>query len=241
MREGRVLDLAEHLERMAAAADRLEIALQPRERLRATVFRAAAAERAPFGWLKILATRGGRTVVFTGPMDPADEGRAVSAVLLPWRRNPAGPLAGLKTLSYAASTVGLEHARRLGADEGLWLNTRGHLAEGCTCNLFVVSGRKLFTPGERDGILPGVVRGLVLRAAARLGYVRHEGKVRLKRLSRSDEAFLTSSLCGIRPLIRFDGRAVGSGSDGPVTRRLARAVAEMRRAEGSGVKVNERT
>lgn len=240
VRDGRVLDLAQHLERIAAAANRLEIPLQSREQLRATVLRAAAAERAPFGWLKILATRGGRTVVFTGPMDSADEGRSVSAVLLPWRRNTAGPLVGLKTLNYAASAIGLEHARRLGADEGLWLNTRGHLAEGCSCNLFVVSGRKLFTPGERDGILPGVMRGLVLRAAAGLGFARHEGKVRLKRLSGADEAFLTSSLCGIRPLIRFNGRAVGSGREGPVTRRLARAVAEMRRADGADAKVKER-
>ena len=59
----------------------------------------------------------------------------------------------------------MEQARRQGADEGLWLNSRGHLAEGCTSNVFVVQGGKLFTPAERDGILPGVVRALTLRAA----------------------------------------------------------------------------
>jgi branched-subunit amino acid aminotransferase/4-amino-4-deoxychorismate lyase len=85
-----------------------------------------------------------------------------------------------------------------------------------------------------------VVRGLALQAAARLGYARHEGKVRLKRLLAADEAFLTSSLCAIRPLVRFDGRPVGSGRPGPVTRRIAEAVAAMRHASRSGAKVEER-
>ena len=240
VRHGRVLDLAAHLERMSAAADRLSIPMEPPAGLRATVLLAAAAERAPCAWLKILATRGGRSMVFTGPMDPSAEGRSVAVVLLPWRRNREGALTGLKTLNYAESVIGLEEARRRGADEGLWLNTRGHLAEGCTCNLFVVQARKLFTPAVRDGILPGVVRTLVLRAAARLGYTRHEGKLRLKRLLRADEAFLTSSLCGVRPLTRFNGRPVGPGRPGPVTLRLAEAVAGMRQADGSDARVKER-
>jgi branched-subunit amino acid aminotransferase/4-amino-4-deoxychorismate lyase len=239
VRDGRVLDLADHLERMSTASERLGIPLPPRETLRATVLRAAASERAPFGWLKILATRGGRSIVLTGAMDPAEEGRSVTAVLLPWRRNPAGPLSGLKTLNYAANEIGLEEARRRGADEGIWLNSHGHLAEGCTSNLFVVQGRKLFTPGEREGILPGVVRGLVLRAAGGLGFARHEGKVRQVRLLRAGEAFLTSSLCGVRPLISFNGRPVGTGRPGPVTLRLAGAVGEMRQAEGEDAKVEE--
>ena len=72
-------------------------------------------------------------------------------------------------MNYAANLLCLAAARERGADEGIWLNTRGHLAEGCTTNLFVVQGRKVFTPSERDGILPGVTRELVLRAARRRG------------------------------------------------------------------------
>jgi branched-chain amino acid aminotransferase len=92
-----------------------------------------------------------------------------------------------------------------------------------------VQRRKLFTPGPRDGILCGIVRGMVLRAAAEEGLPVHEGKVRLRRLEQADEAFLTSSVRGLRPLILYEDGPVGTGRPGPVTRALAERVARMRR------------
>ncbi len=164
-------------------------------------------------------------------MDPSEEGRSVRAVLLPWRRCPSDVLSGLKSLSYASNVLGLEEAQRRGAEEGIWLNTRGHLAEGCSANLFVVKRRAVFTPGAREGILPGIVRGLAIEAARALGYLLHEGKVRLPRLLGADEAFLTSSTRGVRPVVEFEGRPVGRGRPGPVTAAIA---AEVRRRRGIG-------
>ncbi len=229
IRDGALLDLEEHLDRLYNGLERLAIATAPRERLRATALTALEGA-ASCGWLKIIVTGAGRDIVFRGAMDPADEGREVSAVLLPWRRNPSSPLAGLKTLSYAANLLGLAHARGRGADEGLWLNTRGHLAEGCSSNLFVIRGGSLFTPAERDGILPGVLRGLVLSAARKLGRPVHEGKLRLPRLLTAHEAFLTSSLRGLMPLTSYEGRPLAGGRCGPLTRRLAALVAGARQA-----------
>lgn len=234
VRGGALLDLTGHLERLRDAAVRIGIPLPAEDALRRVALEAAASEASDPAWLKIVCTRRGRWIVCTGAMDPAEEGRALSAVLLRWRRNPSDPLSGMKTLNHAASAVGLEEARRRGADEGIWRNTRGHLAEGCTSNLFVVHRGKLFTPGVRDGILPGVVRGLVLRAARECGITCHEGKLRLPRLVHAEEAFLTSSLCGLRPLVRFAGRVVGSGAAGPTTRRLAVRVEGMRERTRTG-------
>jgi len=234
VRNGALLDLTAHLDRLRSSGRRIRIPLPPDDALGRVALEAGAAERASAGWLKIVCTRRGRWMVFSGAMDAADEGRSVSAVLLRWRRNPHDPLSGMKTLNHAASVVGLEQARRSDADEGVWLNTRGHLAEACTSNLFVVDRGKLFTPGVRDGILPGVVRGLVLRAARDCGIPCHEGKLRLPRLHRADEAFLTSSLCGLRPLVRFAGRAVGTGRPGAATRRLAARVDRLRERTRAG-------
>ena len=122
-----------------------------------------------------------------------------------------------------------EEAERRGADEGIWRNTRGHLAEGCASNLFVVRRRALYTPGEGEGILPGVVRDLVLAAAREAGLLVHEGRVRVVRLERADEAFLSSSLRAVRPLVRFEGRPVGNGAPGPISELLADAVQRSRR------------
>jgi len=229
LREGRLLELDAHLERMFDGAAQIGLKAPDRAALCATLLEAAGEGAPACGWVKIVLAGEGRTFVFRGAMDAAEEGRRSSAVLLPWRRNPKDPLAGLKTLNYAGNLLGLDRARSEGADEGLWLNTRGHLAEGCTSNLFVVQQGKLFTPGVGEGILPGVVRGLALAAARGLGLPVHEGRVRLVRLERAGEAFLTSSLRGLRPLVRFRGRPVGSGRPGPLTGRIAARVAQARR------------
>ena len=238
VREQSLLDLDEHLQRMRDGAVVLGIPLRPVEQLRAAVLEAASREPSPIAWLKLVATRGGRHAVFTGPMGAADEGRVVSAVTLPGRRSPDDPLVRVKTLNHAASALGLEEACRRGADEGLWRNTRGHLTEGCTSNLFVVHRRRLFTPALRDGILPGVVRALALDAARGLPLVVHEGKLRVPRLLGADEAFLTSSLRGVRPLVRVDGRPIGNGEPGPLTRAIATALASRRRRTSSDGRVS---
>jgi branched-subunit amino acid aminotransferase/4-amino-4-deoxychorismate lyase len=198
--------------------------------LQETAERAAAGEgRArAFGWLRIVLTGGGRFILLRDSMSPTEVGRPATAVILPWRRDASDPLVGVKTLSWAGNALGLDRARRAGADEGLWLNRRGHLAEGCTSNLFLVQGRRLLTPAVREGVRPGVVRELVLRAARQGRWTVHEGKVRPLRLQRASEAFLTSSLRGLRPLLAVDGLPIGSGSPGPATRALAVEVARLR-------------
>jgi branched-subunit amino acid aminotransferase/4-amino-4-deoxychorismate lyase len=226
---GRPLDLAAHLDRMRSGAARLGVPLPARDALERVARDAAAAEPSSPGWLKIIATRGGHWAAFSGPLDPDTVGAAATAVVLPWRRHARDPLAGIKALAYAANRLGLEHARQRGADEGLWLDHLGMLTEGCASNLFVVRRRALFTAGASQGILPGVVRGHVLRAARHLGLVVHEGKLRAARLRQADEAFLTSSLRGVRPLVRVDGRTVGAGAGGPLTRAIADRVANTRR------------
>lgn len=228
LRHGRPLSLQAHLARLSRGARVLGLTLPPRDRLERVAIRASEPIRGEAGWLKIVITRGGRWAVFGGSMDPAEQGGRISAILLPWRRGLRDPLMGVKSLNYAANLLGLEEARRRGADEGIWLNTRGHLSEGCTSNLFVMRRDRLFTPSEREGILPGITRMHVLRAAREMGWGVHEGKVRLKRLREASEAFMTSSLSGLRPLVRFEGRDVGDGEPGRRTRALSDRVATLR-------------
>ena len=227
--EGQCRELEEHLARLGSGAERLGVPLPGMDGLREAVGRIAGEAAGDRGWLKILATRGGNRAVFGGPVDPRDPGRPASAILLDWRRSPHDPLVGCKTLNYAPFVLGLEQARRQGADEAIWRNTRGHLAEGCASNLFIIRHRKLYTPAARDGILCGVTRALVLQAARRRGgLIVHEGKIRLQRLETAHEAFLTSSVLGLRPLVRFHGRNVGSGDPGPVSRAIAEDLERLR-------------
>jgi branched-chain amino acid aminotransferase len=215
----RLLD--DHLLRLGAAANRLGIPLPPKVELTRAVRLVAEGTPAGRAWLKCVCSRSGQWAVFAGPIDPGDDGRAVSAVVLPWRRHRLDPTAGIKSTGYAACLLGLEDARRLGADEGLWLNERGHVIEACTGNVFVVRGRAVVTPALTDGARDGVTRGRAIGTLRELGLSVRQSKVRIATLRGADEVFLTSSLRGVRAVVRIDGRNVRGGDPGPISRRLA--------------------
>jgi branched-subunit amino acid aminotransferase/4-amino-4-deoxychorismate lyase len=228
VREGRPLELAEHLARLSDGASGLGVPLRGLPEIAAACESVASGVRAPRGWLKVLATLSGRSAVLAGSADPDEEGRPVTAILVRWSRSHDDPLARIKTIARLHSLLAEREARARGADEGIWRNDRGHLAESGSANVFVVARGRLYTPSERDGILPGITRAIAIRAARSLGLVVHEGKVRLARLERADEAFLTSSVRGVRPIVRFEGAAVGRGTPGPIATAIRREVERLR-------------
>ena len=213
--------LDEHLRRLSAAALRLGVPLPEATELMRAVLLVAEGTSGGSSWLKIVASRSGQWAVFAGPIDPTDDGKAIAAVVLHWRRHRLDPTAGIKSLGYAACLLGLEEARRRGADEGLWLNERGHVIEACTGNVFVARGRAVVTPSLRDGARDGVTRWRAIDALRELGLSLRQSKVRIATLRAADEVFLTSSLQGVRPVVRIDGRNVRGGDPGPISRRLA--------------------
>ena len=225
--------LHQHLERLSAAAERLGVALPAATELVRGV-KAVAEGRAEAGaWVKIMVSRSGRWAVFGGPVAAGEEGSAVSAVILPWRRHRLDPTMGIKSVGYAPMVLGLEEARRRGADDGLWLNERGHVIGSCTGNVFVVRGRAVVTPSLADGARDGVVRALAITALRDFGLSVRQSKVRFAALRLADEIFLTSSIRGIRPVVRLDGRYVRKGLRGPVTRKLAERLAESGVSQGA--------
>jgi len=213
--------LDDHLRRLSAAALRLGVPLPAATELTRAACLVAEGASGGSNWLKIVASRSGQWAVFAGPIDPAEDGKAVAAVVLPWRRHRLDPTAGIKSIGYAACILGLEEARRRGADEGLWLNERGHVIEACTGNVFVVRGRAVVTPSLRDGAREGVTRSRVIETLREFGLSVRQSKVRIATLRGADEVFLTSSLRGVRPVVRIDGRNVRGGVPGRISRRLA--------------------
>jgi len=220
VRERAPRHLDEHLRRLSAAAHRFGAPVPEASELRRAVRLVAEGAASQSSWLKIVVSRSGPWAVFAGRSDPNDVGREVSAVVLPWRRHRLDPTAGIKSMSYASSILGLEEARRLGADEGLWLNERGHVCQACTGNVFVVRGRAVDTPSLKDGARDGVIRALAIEALRAFGLTVRPSKVRIAALRAADEVFLTSSLCGVRPVVRIDGRDVRKGKAGPISCRL---------------------
>jgi branched-chain amino acid aminotransferase len=175
------------------------------------------------------------TVVITADALPAFPAalheHGLSALTASARRDERALTSGVKTLAYTEAIASLGRARDEGADEVIFLDTEGHVSEASASNIFIVSGAALVTPPLSCGVLPGITREAIIELAATIGVQVMERPVSPSELSGADEAFLTSSLRGIAPLVRVDGRAIASGSVGQVTRELSAAYSELVESE----------
>jgi len=107
------------------------------------------------------------------------------------------------------------------------LNEQGYLAEGSTTNIFLVNNGELVTPSSESGVLPGITREAVLEIAQASNIKTLERQVGLKELIEAEEAFITNSILELMPLTRFDGKPIGTGKPGQLTRKLLAAYREL--------------
>jgi branched-chain amino acid aminotransferase len=127
----------------------------------------------------------------------------------------------IKSLNYLAHILAKIEAIAAGADEALMLEAGDGVAEGVGENVFAVHGKVLLTPPAYAGILRGVTRDAVREIAAATGYqIREESMTRYD-LYTADEVFLTGTAAEIVGVVKLDGRVIGSGAVGPVTKELA--------------------
>jgi branched-chain amino acid aminotransferase len=236
---GVIFRLPAHLDRLAAAAERLQLVCP--ERL-PNLIAEMVAELSVSGVdaaVRLTVTRG--TVA---GLAPAADTRSVTVVLLAQdvphfapeiyrtgltvhvvsgRRNEFAMTAGMKTLSYTDSVMALLEARAHGADEALLLDTQGHVSEGSASNVFVVSNGVIATPPLTCGVLPGITRAAVLELLAEHGLPATERPIEASELATADEIFFTSSLRGVAPAAAIAGRMLGP--PGPVSRAVMDAYA----------------
>ena len=123
---------------------------------------------------------------------------------LPSPRNEQSPLVSIKSTNYLENILAKAEALRNGAEEGLWLNTKGYLSEGTMSNLFFIKDETLFTPSLASGCLPGTRRQLVLDLARSLQIPTCEGLYLSSNLLLADEIFMTNALMGIMPVRQVD-------------------------------------
>jgi branched-chain amino acid aminotransferase group I len=252
---GWVFALDRHLERLKKGADQIGIPFEGdvgnwrqvmADLLRRNRLQAADAS------LRLTVTRGQDVLGSLLPPDtppvptlllvarPLDAGLAerqqvgISAVTVCWG-NPFNPLQ-IKSLDYLYNMLAMAQAKREGAVEALFVSPDGCVIEGATSNVFSISQGMVTTPPEDSGLLPGITREVVIELAKREGLIIHEATVPLDTLLSADEAFLTGSLKEIAPLIAMNGCKIGTGSPGPVTRRLQqcyRTAVEEERMQGA--------
>jgi branched-chain amino acid aminotransferase len=148
------------------------------------------------------------------------------------RNHPASVNPLIKSNNLLNSALAMQEALRAGAFEGVMRNYRGELTECTTSNLFIVKEGAALTPPLDAGLLPGITREFLFEVGPDAGVAVREQVLRDGDLLGADEAFLTGTTRGIVPIVAVDGRAIGNGQPGPITRRLLRAFRTA--AEGSG-------
>ena len=228
----------EHLERLARSCEKLGIALPVAiEGLEREIREAIARSGEPECYVRVVISRGRGPlnidptparvplrVVIAAPLTPWPEGlheRGVEvATVRVERATDHTRAAGAKVSAYVANMLALATARERGAYEAMMLGAAGEISEGSTSNVFAIRGGVLRTPPLSMGILGGITRAFALRAADELGVPWREEVLFARDLERADEAFLTSSLRELVPIVAIDGARIGDGRPGETTARL---------------------
>ncbi|MFQ5482595.1 MAG: aminotransferase class IV [Nitrospinaceae bacterium] len=147
--------------------------------------------------------------------------KGINVALVSIKRNQKEALnPGIKTGNYLNNVLAKMEANRSGADDALMLNHQGFLTECTTSNFFFFREGRVLTPSLKCGILAGITRDLILQLAHENGILVEQGEWPPEFLEQADEAFLTGTVKGVMPVTQLDGRVVGEGVPGPVTRRL---------------------
>lgn len=219
--DGRLGDLAQHLDRMAAGCATL--GLPPPDQgtaeaaMRDAVSSAGLTSARAAVRLTLSAGVGGRGLDRPEPVTPtliataapapkpATAARMVTSAV---RRNDGSPASRLKTLSYLDNVLARREARAAGAEEALMLDTQGRVSCAAAANLFWLAGDRVMTPALGCGVLPGVIRGRVIAAARARGLAVEEVVARPENLRGAQAIFLTNSLIGLRPVENLDGVTV---------------------------------
>jgi branched-chain amino acid aminotransferase len=237
--------LEEHVARLYASARRVFIDIPvPPERLAGELLAAAAAcsERdhvvrahvtrgsGPLG-LDPSTARAPLRVALAEPLvlPPADAYRnGIAVVMIRTERTTDNTAAaGAKVANYLVSLLALREAHAAGAGEAIIVDGRGRVLEGTTSNLFVVQHDVLLTPPESEGILPGITRRHLLEAASSLGVLVRIGTLTRGDVLTADEAFVSSTVREVLPVVRVDGERIGDGAPGPVTRAVHRRFRQL--------------
>src|SRR5881409_1972548 len=128
----------------------------------------------------------------------------------------------IKSLNYLSHILAKVEGIAAGVDEVIMLDAGGYVAEASGMNLFAVSNGTLKTPPAYAGILRGVTRDAVIELAREATYAVEEVPLNRYDLYTADEMFLTGTAAEIVAVIKLDGRVIGSGAPGPVTKELSK-------------------
>jgi len=247
---GKVFRLRQHVDRLYASAHAILLEIQmKREAMAAMVEDCVRVNGLTDAYIRLVVTRGfgdlgldprkcPKPTVFciadTIALWPQEVyERGLSLITVPTPVNAPHNLAPqIKSLNYLAHIMAKCEAINAQADDGILLDAAGTVAEATGQNLFIVTGRTLRTPPESAGILRGITRAAIMELGREAGLEVKETTINRYDIYTADEAFLSGTAAEIVGVVKLDGRTVGSGGVGPVTKDLATRFRDLARRGG---------
>jgi branched-chain amino acid aminotransferase len=250
---GRVFKLKEHVDRLfySAKAILLDIPMTP-EKISGAVLESCRINKLRDGYIRLVVTRGMGTlglnprscknpsvIVIADKIQvypPELYARGMEIVTVPTVRNLHSAVnPAVKSLNYLNNILAKIEANNVGVEEAVMLNAEGFVAECTADNLFIVKNGELFTPPLSAGALYGITRQTVMELARQAGLKVSEPNLTRYDLFCADECFLTGTGAEIMPVIKIDGRVIGSGKPGIVTRRLVKDYHSLTETSGDPI------
>ena len=250
---GRIFKLREHIDRLfySAKAILLDLPMTHAELMKATVETCRANDLRDC-YIRLVVTRGvgtlglnpnrckrGSVIIIAGkiqvyPPEMYENGMAI--VTVPTVRNLHSALnPAIKSLNYLNNILAKIEANNAGVEEAIMLNSEGFVAECTADNIFLVKGEQLLTPPLSAGALYGITRGTVMDLARAAGLTVSEPNLTRYDVFNADECFLTGTGAEVIPVIKVDGRIIGTGQPGPVAKNLIAKYREVVNSTGEPI------
>tara|TARA_B100000683_G_scaffold273644_1_gene319788 strand:+ start:333 stop:1247 length:915 start_codon:yes stop_codon:yes gene_type:complete len=250
---GRVFKLSEHVDRLfySAKAILLKIPMSHRA-ICAAVREACKRNKIRDGYIRLVVTRGAGTL----GLDPnrcskpqviiiADKiqlypetfyKKGLEIVTVPTTRNHTNAVnPAIKSLNYLNNILAKIEAINAGCVEAIMLNSQGFVAECTGDNVFMLKGGQLLTPPLAAGALYGITRGVAIELAKSLGVEVAEPNLTRYDLYNADEVFITGTAAEVVPVVKIDGRQIGSGKPGKLTKNLIKAYQNLTNSTGEAI------
>jgi len=249
----RVFKLKEHIDRLfySAKAILLDIPMSHADIMKATV-ETCRKNKLKDGYIRLVVTRGvgtlglnpnrckrGSVIIIAGKIQLYPEElyqRGMEIVTVATTRNLHNAMnPAIKSLNYLNNILAKIEANNAGVEEAIMLNADGYVAECTGDNIFIVKGNQLLTPPLSAGALYGITRGTVMDLARETGLQVSEPNLTRYDLFNADECFLTGTGAEIIPVTKIDGRVIGTGKPGPVTKDLVQKYRALTNASGEPI------
>jgi branched-chain amino acid aminotransferase len=232
---GRVFKLREHLDRLFCSAKAILLTVPlSHDRILRAVVETCRRNKIRDGYIRLLVTRGVGTlglnprscrnpsvVIIAGKIQlypPEFYDKGLEIVTVATTRNLHSALnPAIKSLNYLNNILAKIEANNAGCEEAIMLNAEGFVAECTGDNVFMLKGSQVLTPPLSAGALYGITRGVAMDLAREAGLTVSETNLTRYDLFNADEMFLTGTGAELVPVVKMDGRVIGSGKPGPVT------------------------